>query len=134
MPTTIMSGLIDTVTSGNITGGGGAAMAMMDLMSSGVMPTDAMTGGVRIGDFHGGFQWIGALDRSGRPPHGVPDDVLSGRGGAGAGITRDAEIRRGAIRCELPAETDSDVARERQGRRSRRPDSANMRNPARRSR
>jgi hypothetical protein len=51
MPTTIMSGLIDTVTSGNITGGGGAAMAMMDLMSSGVMPTDAMTGGVRIGDF-----------------------------------------------------------------------------------
>jgi len=51
MPTTVMSGLIDAVTSGNITGGGGAGMALMDLMSSGVMPTDAMTGGVRIGDF-----------------------------------------------------------------------------------
>ena len=51
MPTAIMSGLIDAVTSGNTTGSSGAGMMMMDLMSSGVMPTDAMTGGVRIGDF-----------------------------------------------------------------------------------
>ena len=49
MPTTIMSSLIDIASSGNPAGAGG--MAMMDLLSSGVMPTDAMTGGVRIGDF-----------------------------------------------------------------------------------
>ena len=95
MPTTIMSGLIDTVTSGNIMGGGGAGMALMDLMSSSsVMPTDAMTGGVGIGDFmvasSGSVPLIGPKGRA----HGVPDDVLSGRGGAGAGIARDAEIRR----------------------------------------
>jgi len=50
MPTAIMSGIIDAVT-----GGGGpnptAGLALMDLMSSGVMPTDAMSSGVRIGDF-----------------------------------------------------------------------------------
>jgi hypothetical protein len=51
MPTTLMSGFIDAVTSGNTTGSGGAGMALMDLMSSGVMPTDSMTSGVRIGDF-----------------------------------------------------------------------------------
>jgi hypothetical protein len=50
MPTTIMSGLIDIGMSGSTTGSS-AAMGLMDLMSSGVMPTEAMTGGVRIGDF-----------------------------------------------------------------------------------
>ena len=49
MPTTIMSGLIDVATSGGLAGGGGGAL--IDLMTSGVMPTEAMTGGVRIGDF-----------------------------------------------------------------------------------
>jgi hypothetical protein len=51
MPTTIMSGLLDIATSGTPMANGGAGMALMDLMSSGVMPTEAMTGGVRIGDF-----------------------------------------------------------------------------------
>jgi hypothetical protein len=47
MPTAILSGLMDAV-SGNSTGGG---FALMDLMSSGVMPMEAMTGGVRLGDY-----------------------------------------------------------------------------------
>ena len=50
MPTTIMSGLMDIGMSGSTTGSS-AALGLMDLMSSGVMPTEAMTGGVRIGDF-----------------------------------------------------------------------------------
>ena len=103
MPTRVMSGLIDTVTSGNLTGGGGAGMALMDLMSSGVMPTEAMTGGVRIGDFmvasSGSVPLIGPEGRL----HGLSNDVLSWRGGTGAGIARDVEVRRRAIRRQFPA-------------------------------
>ena len=47
MPTAILGGLMDAV-SGASTGGG---FALMDLMSSGVMPMEAMTGGVRLGDY-----------------------------------------------------------------------------------
>jgi hypothetical protein len=49
MPTAILSGLIQGITSGG--GMGGSMMAMLDIMSSGINPTDAMSGGVRIGDF-----------------------------------------------------------------------------------
>lgn len=49
MPASIMSGLVEGMSSG--LGIAGAAMAMIDLMGSGVNPQDAMTGGVRIGDY-----------------------------------------------------------------------------------
>jgi len=50
MPSAIMSGILDGVKNGNMANGG-TMVAMMDLMSSGVLPTDSMTGGVRIGDY-----------------------------------------------------------------------------------
>lgn len=49
MPASIMSGLMDGMTSG--LGIAGVAMAMIDVMSSGINPQDAMAGGVRIGDY-----------------------------------------------------------------------------------
>lgn len=49
LPASIMSGLMDGMTSG--LGIAGIAVAMMDVMSSGINPQDAMTGGVRIGDY-----------------------------------------------------------------------------------
>ena len=49
IPTAMMSGLMETVTSGGTMGSG--VMAMIDVMSSGINPTDAMAGGVRIGDY-----------------------------------------------------------------------------------
>lgn len=49
MPTAIMTGLMESMTQGP--GSAGAGFALMDLMSSGVMPTESMTGGVRIGDY-----------------------------------------------------------------------------------
>jgi len=49
MPTAILSGVIEGLTSGG--GMGGAMMAMLDVMSSGINPGDAAQGGVRIGDY-----------------------------------------------------------------------------------
>lgn len=49
MPTAILSGLIEGMTSGN--GMGPTMYAMLDVMSSGVNIGESMTGGVRIGDY-----------------------------------------------------------------------------------
>lgn len=49
IPTTILSGLVDSLVSGGSSAGGG--LALLDLMSSGINPADALGGGIRIGDF-----------------------------------------------------------------------------------
>jgi len=49
MPSAILSGLMEGLTSGG--GMGPSVMTMLDVMSSGINPTDAMQGGVRIGDY-----------------------------------------------------------------------------------
>lgn len=49
MPSAILSGLVEGLTSGG--GMGPSMMTMLDVMSSGINPTDAMQGGVRIGDY-----------------------------------------------------------------------------------
>jgi hypothetical protein len=49
LPTAVMSGMLEGLTSGG--GIGGSAMALVDVMSSGINPMDAMAGGVRMGDF-----------------------------------------------------------------------------------
>jgi len=57
VPTAMMSGLIESVMSVGATGSVGAmagnsnAMAFIDAMSSGINPMDAMSGGVRMGDY-----------------------------------------------------------------------------------
>jgi len=47
IPTSLASGLAESLASG----GGGAGLAVLDVMSSGVNPSAAMGGGVRIGDY-----------------------------------------------------------------------------------
>lgn len=49
MPSAILSGLMEGLTSGG--GMGPSMMTMLDVMSSGIDPSNAMTGGVRIGDY-----------------------------------------------------------------------------------
>lgn len=52
IPTAVMTGILDSLTSGNgVAGLMGSGMALVDAMSSGINPTDAMAGGVRMGDF-----------------------------------------------------------------------------------
>ena len=48
IPSAVMSSVIDSVTGKGPAGGG---FAMLDVLSSGIDPTQAMTGGVRVGDY-----------------------------------------------------------------------------------
>jgi len=48
IPAAVMSSVIDSVTGNGPAGGG---LAMLDIMTSGIDPTTAMMGGVRIGDY-----------------------------------------------------------------------------------
>ncbi len=48
IPTSLMTGLIESMTGGGAAGGG---LALLEMMTSGVNPSEAMSGGVRIGDF-----------------------------------------------------------------------------------
>ena len=49
IPTGILSGIMESLTSGGTMGSG--VMSLVDVMSSGINPTEAMAGGVRIGDY-----------------------------------------------------------------------------------
>jgi hypothetical protein len=69
IPTSLASGLVETLTATAQTGRGGGtgALVVMDVMSSGVMPTEAMGSGVRMGDYmvasNGSVPVIGADGR-----------------------------------------------------------------------
>ena len=95
---------MESLTSGGAMGCG--VMALVDVMSSGINPTDAMAGGVRIGDYmvasSGSVPIVGPDGRL----HVVSDRVLSRRDGAGAGDRRDARVRRRTHGRQLPSVAD----------------------------